>query len=62
MAKKRKMSKIFTRTWGGVKFYASTKAGDWPDYVGPNGRRSSKMLAHRLFRRTEKMRLKNSAD
>lgn len=42
------------KLWGGGRAYASTKAREWPDFVGPKGRRSFKKLAHRLFRRTER--------
>lgn len=45
------------RVWGGGRAYASTKAGDYPDYV-VKGRRSSKQLVHRLSRRVEKARLR----
>lgn len=55
--RKRMAKKSSFRFWGGSRVYASTKAGEWPDFVGPNGRRSSKKLAHRLFRRVAKMRL-----
>lgn len=47
------MKKKSLRLWGGGRAYASTKAGERPDYI-VKGRRSSKQLAHRLFRRTAK--------